>query len=48
MDANFLYYSIYDRFIQDNHVHAFVTFSLKNFSSESIDWIFAKFHRNVP
>ena len=34
----------------DNHVHACVrllTFSLKNFS-ETIDWIFTKFHRNVP
>ena len=24
------------------------SFSLKNFSSETIDWILTKFHRNVP
>ena len=51
MNANFFYYSIYDRFIQfmidlykGSHVHACVRleiFSLK-------DWIFTKFHRKVP
>ena len=53
MDANFFYYSIYDRFMIDlykgNHVHVSIclwTFSLKNFL-ETIDWIFTKFHRNV-
>ena len=59
MDANFFYYSIYDRFIQRQPcacmhacVHACVhllTFSLKkNFSSETIDWTFTKFHSSVP
>ena len=35
---------------KDKHVRACVrllTFSLKNIS-ETIDWIFTKFHRNVP
>ena len=45
MDANLFYYSIYDRFIQDNHVHAWVR--KKNFS-ETIDWTFTKFHSSVP
>ena len=54
MDANFFYFSIYDRFIQRQPyvcVHAYVhllTFSLKNFSSETIDWTFTKFHSSVP
>ena len=25
-----------------------LTLSLKNFTSETVDWIFTKFHRNVP
>ena len=47
MDANFFFYSIYDRFIQTTIcMHAFVNvFFKKNFSSETIDWIFTKFHR---
>ena len=47
MDANFFYYSIYDRFVQ-RQPHACMRpypFSFKNFS-ETIDWIFTKFHRN--
>ena len=51
MDANLFYYSIYDRFIKDNHVRACVhllTFSLKKkFSTETIDWTFTKFHSSV-
>ena len=52
MDANFFYYSIYDRFIQRQPcacVHAcvhFLTFSLKkknNFTSETIDWTLPNF-----
>ena len=54
MDANFFHYFIYDRFIQRQPcacMRAFVNFfffSLKNFSSETMDWIFTKFHKNVP
>ena len=55
MDANFFYYSIYDIFIQRQPcacMHACVhllTFSVKkNFSSETIDWTFTKFHISVP
>ena len=48
MDANFFYYSIYDRFIQRQPcawVYAFVNFFFKkNFSSETIDWTFTKFY----
>ena len=33
---------------KDNHVRSFVNFFLKNFSSETIDWSFTKFHRHVP
>ena len=29
-------------------VRASVNFFFKNFSSETIDWILTKFHRNVP
>ena len=32
---------------KDNHVRVFVNFFFKNFS-ETTDWIFTKFHRNVP
>ena len=53
MDANFFYYSIYAGFIQRQPcacmracVHL-ETFSLKDFSSETIDCIFTKFHRSV-
>ena len=45
LDANFLCYSIYDRFIQRQPsacIHP-LTFSSKNFSSETIDWIFNQF-----
>ena len=45
MDANFFYYSVYDRFIYKVCVRVF---SLKNLSSETIDWMLTKFHRNVP
>ena len=34
-------------FYRENHVRAclhLITFSLKNFSSETIDWIFTEFH----
>ena len=57
MDANFFYYSIYDRFLQNKHVRAcmyacvcaFVNFFFKkNFSTETIDWTFTKFHSSVP
>ena len=54
MDANFVYYSIYDRFslYKDNHVracvYAFNFFFKKNFSLETIDWTFTKFHSSVP
>ena len=50
MDANFYYYSIYDRFIERQPcgcVHL-ETLPLKNFPSETIDWTFAKFHSSVP
>ena len=33
---------------KDNHMRVYVLFTLKNFSSETIDWIFTRFHRNVP
>ena len=38
---------------KDNHVHAWVCafvnfFFKKNFSSETIDWTFTKFHSSVP
>ena len=53
MDANFFYYSInmIDLY-KDNHVRAclcaFVNFFFKkNFSSETIDWTFTKFHSSV-
>ena len=54
MDANFFNYFIYDRFIQRlpcacMHACAFVNFFLKkNFSSETIEWTFTKFHNSVP
>ena len=52
MDANFFYYSIYDRFIQRQPcacVSAFVNFFFKkNFSSDTIDWTVTKFHSSVP
>ena len=59
MDANFFYYSIYDRFIQRQpcvcmrvcmHVSVhLLTFSLKkNFSSETVDWTLTKFYSSVP
>ena len=58
MDANFFYYSVnmIDLY-KDNHVCAwvrafvcaFVNFFLKkNFSSETIDLTFTKFHSSVP
>ena len=51
MDAVFFYYSIYDRFIQDNHVraclYAFVNFFFKITSQKTIDWTFTEFH-SVP
>ena len=43
MDANFFYYSIYDNFIQRQPcacMHRLLTFSLKEFCSETIDWDF--------
>ena len=49
MDANFFYYSIYDRFIQRQPcvcVCVIVNF-FKNFSSETFDLIFTKFHKNA-
>ena len=49
MDANFFHYSIYDRFIQRQPcecVRVFVNFFFKK--SYPIDWIFTKFHGNVP
>ena len=45
------YYSTYDRFIQRQTcacMRVLVNFFFKNFSSETIDCIFIKFHRNVP
>ena len=42
---NFFYYSIHDRFIQRQPcecMRAFVNFFVKNFFSETIDWIFTK------
>ena len=45
MDANFFHYSIFDRFKQGQPCAS--AFSLKNFS-ETVDWIFTKFQRNVP
>ena len=51
MDVNFFYYSVYDRFIQRQPcvcMFAFANFFFKNFFSDTIDWIFTKFHRNVP
>ena len=55
MDANFFYYFIYDiiDLYKDNHVCAcvcaFVNFFFKkNFSAETIDWTFTKFHSSVP
>ena len=53
MDTNLFYYSIYDRFIQRQDVRAcvcaFANFFLKkNFSSETIDWTFTKFHSSIP
>ena len=54
MDANFFYHSIYGRFIQRQPcacMHAcmyLLIFSLKNFSSETIDWTLTKFHSSVP
>ena len=50
MDANFFYYSIYDRFILKTTMcmHAVNFFFKKNFSSETIDWTFTKFHSSVP
>ena len=56
MDANFFYYSIYDRFRKRQPcacvrpcVCAFVNFFFKKkFFSETIDWTFAKFHSSVP
>ena len=47
MDASFFYYSIYDRFIQRQPCACMRAF-VKNCSSETIDWSFTKFHRNVP
>ena len=54
MDANFFYYSIYDRFIQRQPcacmracVH-FLTFFIKKKFSETIDWTFTKLHSSVP
>ena len=50
MDANFFYYSIYDRFItrqQCAGTCAFLNFLFKKLL-ETIDWIFTKFHRTVP
>ena len=46
---NFFYYSIYDRFIQRQPYACVCKHFLKkkNFS-ETIDWFFTKFHRNVP
>ena len=55
MDANFLYYSIYDRFIQRQPCAcmraciACVNFFFKKTSPQTtIDWTFTKFHSSVP
>ena len=57
MDANFFYYSIYDRFIQRQPCACMrvcmcmcicLRFLQKNFSSETIDWTFSKFYSSVP
>ena len=55
MDANFFYYSIYDRFIQRQPCACMhlLTFSLKKTSpqkllTETIDWTLTKFHSSVP
>ena len=55
MDANFFYYSIYDRFIQRQPcacvracMCAFVNFFFKKNFSETNDWTFTKFHSSVP
>ena len=60
MDANFFYYSIYDRLIQRQPcacmhacmhacVCAFVNFFFPSKSFlETIDWAFTKFHGSVP
>ena len=50
MNAGFFYYPIYDRFIQRQsgaRVCVFVNFFVKKLL-QTIDWIFTKFHRNVP
>ena len=44
---DFFYYYIYDRFIQRQPCACVPKPTLKNFS-ETIDWTFTKFHRNVP
>ena len=49
MDANFFYYSIYDRFKSRQPfacMHAFVNFYFKSISSETFDWIFSSPEHN--
>ena len=33
---------------KDGHVRGFVNFFFEKFSSETIDWIYTKFHKDVP
>ena len=43
MDANFCYYSIYDRFIQNNHVRAFVNFFCGKTSQKQLTGLLPNF-----